>query len=83
MSDGSDAYLKRQAMQLAAQLPEKAEDAHLVIVYLQQLVENFVFRHEATGASPGHEVFDFRPEVGPSSPSRRAKSTGKPSERPK
>jgi hypothetical protein len=83
MSDGSDAYLKRQAMQLAAQLPEKAEDAHLVIVYLQQLVENFVYRHEADDTTPDHEVFDFRPEVGPTSPSRRAKSSGKPSARPK
>jgi hypothetical protein len=37
-----DAYLRRQAVQLAAQLPEKPQDALEVIAYMQRVVEEFL-----------------------------------------
>lgn len=37
-----DAFLKRQAVQLAAQLPEKPQDALAVIGYMKRVVEEFL-----------------------------------------
>jgi hypothetical protein len=37
-----DAYLKRQAVQLAAQLPEKPQDALAVIAYMERVVRDFL-----------------------------------------
>lgn len=37
-----DAYLRRQAVQLAAQLPEKPQDALAVIAHMETLVREFL-----------------------------------------
>lgn len=39
---GHDAWLKRQAIQIAAQLPENRDDALAVLEYASQLVSEFL-----------------------------------------
>ena len=68
---------RRTAIQIAAQLPEGAEDALLVLGYAKTLVEEF---WTSPPADQG-PVVDFR--SGSSSPKRRASPKGNPSDLPK
>jgi hypothetical protein len=69
MGLGMHGAYKRHAIQLAAQLPEKQEDALLVIQYLRELVEGFLAPtqpqrpvlvvFEGGSAAPGASPSDF------------------------
>ena len=67
-----EAWHKRQAVQIAAQLPEKAEDALIVLALCRELVEGFLSPQRA---DLGGAVVPFR-SAPPNSPSRLASSTG-------
>lgn len=78
-----DSTYRRQALQLASQLPESREDALAVLEYLRQLVDSFVAPIPA-GTQRGRLVaLDGLPEAAGASPMRRASSKGKPSILPK
>jgi hypothetical protein len=51
---------KRQALSLAAQLPEQPEDVRAVMLQLQVLVDDFLLRTEGQPARPS--VVPFRAE---------------------
>lgn len=69
MKSGTDAWRKRLAVQLAAQLPEKPEDARVVIEYLNELLRDFL-------STPRHGLRLVDGDQ--MAPSLRANSTGKP-----
>lgn len=69
-----DGWKRRQAIQIAAQLPEDPQEALDVLMLAQRLVEGFL--------APQGDLLPFRtPAVSGSAPSLRAISTGKPSVR--
>ena len=72
------AWLRRQALQIAAQLPENPDDARAVLAEVGKLVQFFF---EPPGRPLDQAVLRF--PGGPSSPKRRAKSKGNPSDLPK
>ncbi len=80
----SDAWRRRHALALAAQLPEQHEDAKAVIRLMQDLIDGFL--NEQQAPRPVQEVQRGRLLALPldcdNSPSRLAKSNGKPSLRP-
>lgn len=79
-----DATHRRQALQLACQLPEKREDALKVLGYLSQLFDGFMAPVQpARPLTPRLVLVDAPPEAGGASPKRRARSSGKPSGLPK
>ena len=69
MRGGNDGWRKRLAVQLAAQLPEKPEDARVVIEYLSDILRDFL-----TTPKGGLRLV----ETDQIAPSLRASSTGKP-----
>lgn len=44
MLDGKDARLRRDALQIALQLPDNEADALAVLSYARDLVEDYLFR---------------------------------------
>jgi hypothetical protein len=73
---------RRQAMNIASQLPEEPEDAWAILSCVEQLIAFF------EGPPPPEEPETTGQAVvrfpgGPSSPRRRARATGKPSAFPK
>lgn len=71
MKSGNDGWRKRLAVQLAAQLPERPEDARAVIEYLSEILRDFISRPREAG---GPKVI----EMDQIAASRRASSTGNP-----
>jgi uncharacterized radical SAM superfamily protein len=72
-------WQRRQALQIAAMLPDDPNDALQVLSYARELVEKFL----QGGAAPSgedHKVLDFRDVK---SSSLEAKSTVSPSNRPR
>lgn len=69
MKGNNDGWRKRLAVQLAAQLPEKPEDARVVIEYLSEILRDFIAKPR-----PGLRLV----EADQIAPSLRANSTGKP-----
>lgn len=69
MKSNNDGWRKRLAIQLAAQLPEKQEDARVVIEYLSEILRDFIAKPKA-----GLHLV----EMDQIAPSLRANSTGKP-----
>lgn len=49
----SDRWLRRQAIQLAGQLPEDTKDARLVIEYMKQLVDSFIDEQRTASEKSG------------------------------
>lgn len=81
MAFDTKGWLRRQALQIASQLPEEPEDAWAVLGYVQQLVRFFSDGPPRPPAGGDQAVVRF--PGGPSSPRRRARSRGKPSDLPK
>jgi len=87
MKSQNDGWRRRQAVQLAAQLPESRADALAVIEYVKEIAEGHLFPAEssypqAAKSRKDHgRVLELCP--GPSSPSRLASSSGSPSALPK
>ena len=76
--------LKANALQLAAQLPEDHDEAILVLGYLTELVEWGTGRDLSTTlVKPQRGALVRFPDIGGSSPRRRANSIGSPSGLPK
>ncbi|EHK57660.1 hypothetical protein [Allomesorhizobium alhagi] len=59
---GRDAWLRRQAMQIATQLPEKAADARIVLRYMSELLDDFLTpkRDEEDGHSLQKKVVSIQ-----------------------
>jgi hypothetical protein len=74
---------RRQALQIASQLPQEPEDAWAVLAYVEQLVSLFFEDPPDDPAPPSGDQAVVRFPGGPSSPKRRARSTGRPSGLPK
>jgi hypothetical protein len=55
----SELWLRRQAMQIAAQLPENPEEALLILEYASEVVNLFLRPHSEPGKPQG-EVLPFR-----------------------
>lgn len=64
-------WQRRQALQIAAMLPDDPRDAIQVLAYAKVLVEKFLDHHEAGIASGDHAVLDF-PEVASSNRSTKS-----------
>lgn len=81
----SDSQYRRQALQLATQLPEGRDAALAVIEYLRQLVDNFVEPLPPDTGDQGGDLVLLRSNSAAdgTSPRRRAKSSGSPSGLPK
>ena len=78
----SNGWIRRQALNIASQLPEETERARAILSIVAELVDFFEFpppKEELAGAD--HAVLRF--PGGPNSPSRRARSTGSPPGFPK
>ena len=73
---------RKQALHIAAQLPENVEDAWAVLGYVEDLVQNFFEDPEQPPPGGDQAVVRF-PGGGPASPRRRARSRGKPAGLPK
>jgi hypothetical protein len=80
--DPKEGWHRRQALQIASQLPEEAEDAWAVLRLVEQLVGFFFEKPPEPPPEPGGQAV-LRFPGGPSSPRRRARSTGSPSDLPK
>lgn len=87
MKSQNDGWRRRQAVQLAAQLPESRADAIAVLEYVRQIAESHMFPLE--GSYPqaletdGNHGRVLELCAGPISPKRRASSNGSPSAFPK
>lgn len=78
------AWHRRQALQIASQLPEEPDDARAVLSCVEQLVTFFFERPPEPPEPPrGGDQAVLRFPGGPSSPKRRARSTAKPPDLPK
>lgn len=78
----NDAWLRRIAVQLAAQLPEERGDATRVVELLEELLGGFLAGPAADCPQKTRgQVLVFSGP--PSSPSCRAKPKGRPSDLPK
>lgn len=87
MKSQNDGWRRRQAVQLAAQLPEGRADALAVLEYMRQIAESHLFPPEESYPQPSRgredQVRVLELCAGPNSPSRLASSRGKPSALPK
>jgi hypothetical protein len=84
MADPTD-WHRRQALQIAAQLPEETEDARLVLKYVEDLIGFFWPQPDPPAPPPAGDGDQavVRFPGGSSSPSRRASSSGRPLDLPK
>jgi hypothetical protein len=76
-------WQRRQAFQIASQLPDEPEAAWAVIAFVIQLQAFSFGPPSALPAAGGADQAVLRFPTGPSSPSRRAHSRGNPSGLPK
>lgn len=83
VADPKRGWHRRQALQIASQLPEEPEDAWAVLGYVEQLVGFFFEEPPDPSPDPPDDQAVVRFPGGPSSPRRRARSTGRPSDLPK
>lgn len=85
MSTEREPWLRRHAVQIAAQLPEDRDEALAVLQYCRDLVVTFLT--PATGSYPQDDSADharvIRLRASGTSPSLRASSNGRPSGLPK
>lgn len=77
--DEKESRCRRQAIQLAAQLPEDGDEAERVIAYLKEILEGFLGHHQPEP----QPLARFVVVDGGNSPSLRAKSTDSPSVLPR
>ena len=80
--DPKEGWRRRLALQIASQLPEEPEDAWAVLGHVERLVAFFCERPPDPPPEPDDQAV-LRFPGGPSSPRRRARSTGSPRELPK
>ena len=73
-------WQRRQALQIAAMLPDNPDDALLVLGYARVLVERYLQSAATPGTEGNHAVVDF-PDSATSR--RRTKSRVMPSKRPR
>jgi hypothetical protein len=78
VTDGN--WQRRQALQIAAMLPDNPADALLVLGYARVLVERYLQNTAAPGTEGNHAVVDF-PDSATSR--RRTRSRVIPSKRPR
>ena len=55
------AWHRRQALGLAAQLPDDPHDARVVLEYCLELVDNFLGPHAALGDGKNQRILTFAP----------------------
>ncbi len=77
----TEAWRKRHALQIAAQLPENPEDAEAVLNYTRDLLTSFMNARSAQDDQ--RALRDFRSAGRANSPSLRAISNDKASARPR
>jgi hypothetical protein len=77
----SSGWIRRQALNIASQLPEEADSAREIIALVQRLIDFFDVP-DPPPDTPGDQAV-LRFPGGPNSPRRRASSTGRPSGLPK
>jgi hypothetical protein len=77
----TEAWRKRHALQIAAQLPENQEDAEAVLNYTRELLIGFM--KERSAERDQRALRTFRAAGGESAPNLRAISNDKASARPR
>lgn len=77
----NEGWQRRQALQIAAMLPDDPESALQVLAFARVLVERYLVAGDAGIAAEDHAVLDF-PDTEASS-NRRTKSKDMPSKRPR
>ena len=82
MSEG-ESWLRRQALQIAAQLPGDTEDAFAILRHVEDIIQFLYCPPDPTPAPVGDDQSVVRFPGGAKTPSRRASSRGKPSALPK
>lgn len=80
MSDDA-AWHRKQALHIASQLPENADDAWAVLDWVERLVRDYFGPRKPDPPPGGGQLVRF--PGGPTSPKRRARSTDKPTGLPK
>ena len=83
MSADPTNWRKRQALQIAAQLPEEPDDARAVLLLVEELMGLFIDPKPPTPSDGADDQAVVRFPGGSSTPSRRANSSGNPSVLPK
>lgn len=82
MAKHNQAWRRRHAIQMAAQLPENHEDALAVLALLKELVDSFLAPEADEPRRLDQEGSLVAFPGSSSAPNRRANSNGNPSERP-
>lgn len=59
-NEHGDGWLRRQAIQLAGQLPPEPADARRVLDLMRQLLDDFIVPPGSTGAASADKVKQFK-----------------------